>query len=428
MTAQPASRETGETALVGLFPDGSYVDGAGELTVAGLSLMELADTYGTPAYVVDEDAMVGQALRARTALAARWPRSKVLFASKAFPCTAAYRAMAGAGVGMDVAGGGALAAALAAGADPAEMVLHGNAKTLEELHQAVDAGVGTIVIDNLDDIDRLERIVQHEQRVLVRLVPGVRADTHEAMSTGQAGSKFGLSGPAAQRAIGRLRNSARLELAGVHMHIGSQIRETRPFTEAVRALAGFGEFDVYDLGGGLGVRYTYADDPPSVEQWVSALADAAQQHLPATAQLMIEPGRSLVARAGITLYRVISIKAGSPTFVAVDGGMGDNMEIALYGQRFEATIANRVGGGAPVDLVGRHCESGDRISTGVALRDPVVGDVIAVPTTGAYCYTLANNYNGARRPPVVFCRDGSARLVVRRETYDDLLLRDQPHR
>jgi len=411
-------------ALLELFPDGSYVDPRGELVVAGLRVSELAETFGTPAYVVDEDAMVRQAARVRTGLLDRWPNSKVLFASKAFPCAAGYRALARAGVGIDVAGGGELTSALSAGVDPAEIVLHGNAKTLEELNLAVDAGVGIVVVDNFDDIDRLERIVRHEQRVLVRVLPDIQVETHPALSTGELGSKFGLPAAEAGRAIARLRQSDRLQVAGVHMHIGSQICDLKPFSSAVQALARFGEFDVYDLGGGLGVRYTYTDDPPSVEQWLDTLVEAARQHLPASAQLLIEPGRSLVARSGITLYRVVSVKHGSPTFVAVDGGMADNMEVALYDQRFEATITNRVGGGDFVNLVGRHCESGDRISNGVELRDPVVDDVVAVPSTGAYCFALANNYNGARRPPVVFCRDGVARLVVRRESYNDMLRRD----
>ena len=423
VSLQPDFATTAD-ALLGLFPDGSYVDDSGELVVAGLRVSELAETFGTPAYVVDEDALVRQATGMRTAFTDRWPNSRVVFASKAFPCTAAYRALARAGLGIDVAGGGELTAALSAGVDPAELVLHGNAKTLEELNLAVDAGVGIVVIDNFDDIDRLERIVRHEQRVLVRVVPDIHVETHEAFATGQMGSKFGLASPEAERAISVLRHSDRLHLAGVHMHIGSQICDLKPFAAAVEALVRFGEFDVYDLGGGLGVRYTYSDDPPSFEQWVGTLVEAAREFLPAAAQLIIEPGRSVVAGSGITLYRIVSVKPGSPTFVAVDGGMADNMEVALYDQRYEATIANRVGGGSFVNIVGRHCESGDRLINGVALRDPVVDDVLAVPSTGAYCFALANNYNGARRPPVVFCRGGVARVVVRRETYDDMLLRD----
>ncbi|MBT2457597.1 diaminopimelate decarboxylase [Streptomyces sp. ISL-86] len=320
--------------------------------------------------------------------------------------------------------GGELALALAGGVDPARIVVHGNAKTDAELRTAVDAGAGLIVIDNFDDIDRLERIVTDEQPVLVRVTPGIRPETHAAVSTGQEGSKFGLTLPQARQAIARLRGSGRLRLDGVHVHIGSQILDTEPFARAVEAVAGLGTFAVYDLGGGLGARYTYEDHPPSVEEYLDALVDAARRVLPEDAHVIIEPGRSMVAESGVTLYRVATVKRGEPAFVAVDGGMADNLEVALYGQRFEATVATRVGGGDPCHLVGRHCESGDTLSPDVPLRDPRPGDLIAVPVTGAYTYSLGNNYSGALRPPVVFCQDGEARAVVRRETYGDLLRRD----
>jgi diaminopimelate decarboxylase len=199
---------------------------------------------------------------------------------------------------------------------------------------------------------------------------------------------------------------------------------TEPFIQSIAAIASLGEFAVYDLGGGLGARYTYKDNPPSIEEYLDALINTARKYLPATAKILIEPGRSMVAEAAVTLYRVVTVKQSVRTFVAIDGGMADNLEVSLYGQRFEATVANRVGGGDLYTLVGRHCESGDTLIDGVKLQDPKVGDIIAVPVTGAYCLTMANNYNGARRPPVVFCRDGVARPVVRRETYEDLLARD----
>ena len=332
--------------------------------------------------------------------------------------------MADEGIGVDVAGGGELATALAAGVPPSAIVLHGNAKTDAELRMAIDAGVGLVVIDNDEDIDRLEEMVTGRQHVLVRVLPGVDPGTYDAVSTGQHGSKFGLPVADARGAIERLRASDKLVLDGLHIHIGSQILSTEPFVKAVEAVAALGEFDVYDLGGGLGVRYTYDEQPPTPEEWIEALTDAAARHLPAHARIMIEPGRSLVAGSGLSLYRVVTVKHGTPTFVAVDGGMADNMEVALYGQRFEGAIVDRPGPGDPVELVGRHCESGDRLISGIRLPDPRPGDVIAVAVTGAYCFTLANNYNGALRPPVVFCRDGESRLVVRRETYADLLGRN----
>jgi diaminopimelate decarboxylase len=208
------------------------------------------------------------------------------------------------------------------------------------------------------------------------------------------------------------------------VHVGSQILDVEPFAESVAAIAALGEFEVYDLGGGLGARYTYADRPPSVAEYLDALAGAAHAHLPAAAELIIEPGRSMVAQAAATLYRVVTVKRGEPTFVAVDGGMGDNLEVALFDQRFEAGIAGRFGDGASYTLVGRHCESGDVLVDGVELDAPRVGDLLAVPATGAYCHTMANNYNGNRRIPVVFAGEGDARAVVRRETWADLLARD----
>jgi diaminopimelate decarboxylase len=289
---------------------------------------------------------------------------------------------------------------------------------------AVEAGVGTIVIDNFDDIDRLERIVKGEQAVLVRIIPGILPDTHLANATGQDDSKFGLSISNAKVAVEHLRASKKLRLDGLHLHLGSQIMSTEPFIQSLEAIASLGEFAVYDLGGGLGVRYTYEDSPPSIEEYLDALIDTARKYLPPTARILIEPGRSMVADTAVTLYQVVTLKRSTRTFVAIDGGMADNLEVSLYGQRFEATVANRVGGGDLYSLVGRHCESGDILIDGVRLQDPKVGDIIAVPVTGAYCLTMANNYNGARRPAVVFCRDGVARPVVRRETYEDLLARD----
>jgi diaminopimelate decarboxylase len=208
------------------------------------------------------------------------------------------------------------------------------------------------------------------------------------------------------------------------MHIGSQLHSLDPYRRAVAALAQVGDFEVYDLGGGLGVRYTYNEHPPSLDDYADAMVSQAKALLPKDSRIIVEPGRSMVANSACTLYRVTTIKRGVVTHVAVDGGMGDNLEVSLTGQRFEATLVNRVGGGDMVSVVGRHCESGDQLVDGVALRDPSVGDLLAVPVTGAYCYTMSNQYNGARRIPVVFAHKGTARLVVRRDTWDDLLMRD----
>lgn len=414
--------------LLSLFPPGSAIDGDGMLTVAGCRADNLATEFQTPVLVVAEDALRARAREYAAELAARWPNSRVVFASKAFPCTAVQQVMVQEGLGLDVAGGGEILTALKAGADPARLVLHGNAKSDEEIRMAVDHGLGLVVVDGPDDVDRLEATVPdgRQQAVLVRVIPGVTADTHAHVLTGHAGSKFGLAPADAAALIRRIEASPRLDMQGLHVHVGSQILDVAPFAESVAPVAALGEFPVYDLGGGLGARYTYADNPPTVPEYLDALVGAARTHLPAEAQLVIEPGRSMVASAATTLYRVTTVKRGTTTFVAVDGGMGDNLEVALFHQRFEAGLVDRLRGpeGELVTVVGRHCESGDVLVDGVRLPDATVGDLLAVPATGAYCYTMANNYNGNRRIPVVFVKDGRARLVVRRETWEDLTARD----
>ena len=418
------SMSNSEGQILSLFPSGTSLNEKKELLIGGCSASDLVAAFGTPALIIDEAALRDRARRYQDGLRSRWPNSEVIWASKSLPLTSVFRVIGEEGLGVDIAGGGELVMALAAGVDPSKIVMHGNAKTDDEIEMAVNAGVGTVVIDNFDDIDRLERIVIGEQAVLIRIIPGVLPDTHLANATGQDDSKFGLSLSDARVAIARLKASNKLRLDGLHLHLGSQIMATEPFVESIQAIASLGEFAVYDLGGGLGVRYTYNDNPPTVEEYLDVLIDTARKYLPATAKILIEPGRSMVADAAVTLYQVVTIKRSLRTFVAIDGGMADNLEVSLYGQRFEATVANRVGGGDLYTLVGRHCESGDTLIDGVQLQDPKVGDIIAVPVTGAYCLTMANNYNGARRPPVVMCRDGVARPVVRRETYDDLLARD----
>jgi diaminopimelate decarboxylase len=414
--------------LLSLFPPGSTVDADGCLLVEGCRATDLAAEFETPVLVVSEPALRARATEYVTEFAARWPDSRVVFASKAFPCTAVQRVMSEEGLGLDVAGGGEIITALKAGADPGLLVLHGNAKTDAEIALAVEHGIGLVVVDNSDDVDRLEATVPpgRRQDVLVRVIPGVIADTHASVLTGHAESKFGLAPAAAAELIKRIEHSPRLRMRGLQVHIGSQILDAEPFAASVPALAALGEYEVYDLGGGLGARYTYADNPPSVPEYLDALVGAARAYLPSTAQLIIEPGRSMVAGAGFTLYRVVTVKRELRTFVAVDGGMGDNLEVALFGQRFEAGLADRIdaAGGELVTVVGRHCESGDVLINGAQLPDPRVDDVVAVAVTGAYCFAMSNNYNGNRRIPVVFVRDGRARLVVRRETWDDLLLRD----
>jgi diaminopimelate decarboxylase len=287
--------------------------------------------------VVAEPALRARAREYVDELAARWANSRVVFASKAFPCTAAQRVMVEEGLGLDVAGGGEILTAVKAAIDPGLIVLHGNAKSDEEIIIAVDRGVGLVVVDNSDDVDRLEATVPDgsPQDVLVRIIPGVTADTHAHVHTGHEGSKFGLAPDDAARLIKRIEQSSRVRMQGLHVHVGSQILDVEPFAESVAPVARLGEFPIYDLGGGLGARYTWADHPPPIGDYLDALVGAARTHLPAEAQLIIEPGRSMVAGSATTIYRVTTVKRGSTTFVAVDGGMGDNLEVALFEQRFE---------------------------------------------------------------------------------------------
>ncbi|MET0453401.1 MAG: diaminopimelate decarboxylase [Mycobacterium sp.] len=412
--------------LLTLFPPGSRLDADGTLVVGGCRLDDVAAEFGTPAILVSEVALRQRARDYLAAFRSRWPRADVAFASKSFPCTAVQRVMAQEGLHLDVAGGGEILGAVRAGADPARLVLHGNAKTDEELEIAVHHGVGLVVVDNADDVDRLERIVPpgRRQRCLVRVIPGVLATTHASQATGHEGAKFGLSPDDARAVIKRIQGSSVLRMDGVHTHVGSQLLDVKQLAEAVAPIAALGEFDVYDLGGGLGVRYTYDEHAPTLDEYADAMVSQASALLPKDARIIVEPGRSMVAASACTVYRVTTVKRGAVVHVAVDGGMGDNLEVSLTGQRFEATIVDRVGGGETVAVVGRHCESGDQLIDGVALRDPAVGDLLAVPVTGAYTYTMSNQYNGARRVPVVFADDGRARLVVRRDSWDDLFVRD----
>ncbi len=332
--------------LLNLFPPGSHTDSDGVLTVGGCRLDDVAAEFGTPAIIVAEDALRDRAREYLTAFRSRWPRSDVAFASKSFPCTAVQKVMVSEGLHLDVAGGGEILTAIKAGADPDRLVLHGNAKTDEELEIAVRHGVGLVVVDNFDDIDRLERIVPQgrRQRCLVRVIPGVDAATHASQATGHAGSKFGLMPADARDAIARIEHSARLALEGVHTHVGSQLLNVEQLAAAVEPIANLGTFETYDLGGGLGVRYTYDEHPPTVDDYAEAMTTQARALLPEGSRIIVEPGRSMVAGSACTIYRVTTVKRGMVTHVAVDGGMGDNLEVSLTGQRFEAALVDRVGG------------------------------------------------------------------------------------
>jgi diaminopimelate decarboxylase len=412
-------------ATLTVYPEAASVH-EGRLSIGGCDVVELAREFGTPAYVVAEDDLRARAREYREALRMHHDGpGEVAFASKAFPCSAVLRLFAEEGLSCDVASGGELHLALEAGFEPRLIYLHGNAKSERELRTAVDAGVGCVVIDNADDVAKLERVVApgRRQRVLLRVTPGVRADTHAAILTGHAESKFGLGLREAAALAGD--PPGHLDLVGLHIHIGSQLFDLAPYREAIAAIAGVGDFPVYNLGGGMAAAYTHEDRPPRADACVAAIVGAAHELLGPGKRLVIEPGRALVANAGITLYTVESVKQA---LVAVDGGMSDNLRPMLYDAAYEAEIADRFthgpDDGAPYAVVGKHCESGDVLVRRTRLRDPRPGDVLVTPVTGAYGHALANNYNGVPRPPVIFCSGGEARPVVRRETYEDLLARD----
>jgi diaminopimelate decarboxylase len=405
-------------AVSHVYPLGSRLNEQGRLEVGGCDVVELAREFGTPAYVYAEDDMRARARAYLEAFRARTERFELIYASKAFPCTAAYRLFAEQGLSTDVASGGELHLALAGGFTPDRVYFHGNNKTSAELDYALDAGVGHIVVDSFDEIERLRG---RDARVMVRVTPGIKPSTHSYIQTGQEDSKFGFGVDDVPRAVAACADAG-LQLDGLHAHIGSQVFELEGFERLAEVLAGMGEWPLLNLGGGLGIAYTADDRPPSIEDYVDALLRRA----PDDVTVLCEPGRSLVGNAGVTIYTVGTVKRipGVRTYVSVDGGMSDNLRPMLYGARYEAEIADRFGGADEVTIAGMHCESGDILVRDALLDDPRAGDVLVTPATGAYGHAMANNYNALRRPPVIFCKDGDARVVVRRETYEDLTRRD----
>ena len=415
-----------------VYPAGSRVNERGHLEVGGCDITEVVAEFGTPAYVYAEDDLRARAREYVEAFRSRTDDFEVLYASKAAPITAIYRLCSELGLSVDVASGGELHMALRAGFDPKRIYMHGNNKTEAELRLAGESGVGHLILDSFDEIERAERLLSSPQDVLIRVTPGIRPSTHDFVATGGLDSKFGfgLEDGLARRAIGAVRETENLRLVGLHAHIGSQIFELEPYMRAIEALAGLwdSEMRILNVGGGLGIAYRGDDRPPSIEDYVEVKVSGVQRVLDPAPRILIEPGRSLVGNAGLTVYTVGTVKEipGVRTYIAVDGGMSDNMRPMLYGARYEALIANRAA--APADtaatVAGMHCESGDILIDDAMLAAPVPGDLLVTPATGAYGYAMASNYNGLPRPPVIFCSDGDARAVVRRETYQDLLARD----
>lgn len=415
-----------------VYPAGTVTNERGHLEIGGCDVVELAAEFGTPAYVFSVGEMRRRAAAYQSAFAANTDDFEVLFASKALPVTAAYRLFAEAGLSVDVASGGELTMALAAGYAPDRIYMHGNNKTDAEIEFAGRSGVGHLIIDSFDEIERCERVLEAGQDVLIRVTPGIKPSTHSYIQTGQLDSKFGfgLEDGTAAKAIERVLASGRLNLVGLHFHIGSQIFEIEPFRLAVESLAALrGDWcRIVNLGGGLGIPYAEADEAPEIENYVDLKFAAVREFFGEDVRILIEPGRSLVGTAGVTIYTVGTIKEipGVRTYLSVDGGMSDNLRPMLYGAEYEAIIANRAGDPAErlVTVAGSHCESGDILIRDVKLASPQVGDILLTPATGAYGHSMANNYNGMPRPPVIFCEDGRARTVVRRESYEDLLRRD----
>lgn len=430
-----------------VYPLGSALSDDGRLLLGGCDARELAERFGTPAYVVVEDDLRAQARAYRQAFDHHAPGAHVSFASKACPCTAVLRVIESEGLGCDVASRGELAIALHAGFAPERIHVHGNAKTAADLAAAVDAGVRQVVVDGFDEIDRLARVAADRgrvQAVAIRVTPDVRGETHDGISTGQADSKFGLGVDDTRVAIDRIRGESSLRLDGLHFHIGSQLLELGVYRRAVAAVAPLMDgLEELNLGGGLGVAYT-ADQVaqlPTVDAYAAEKVAAVRTLIGDRVRIADEPGRSIVGRAGVTLYTVQTVKRNVSTWVGVDGGMADNLRPMLYDAVYEAQIVDRfltadgtVAGastGEPAsseavvaNLTGMHCESSDVIVRGARLACPRAGDVVVTPVTGAYGYAMSNSYNGVLQAPVVFVGGGAAREVVRRQRIDELWARD----
>ncbi|WP_448809447.1 diaminopimelate decarboxylase [Agromyces bauzanensis] len=433
-----------------VWPGGAHRDGDGRLVVGGATATSLAEQFGTPLYVVDEADARARAARILAAFeraaASVGTDVTVYYAGKAFLSGAIVRWVTEAGLGIDVATGGELAVALAAGADPARIGFHGNNKSIAEIERGVAAGVGAIIIDSEIEIERVADAAARAgrvQRVRLRVNSGVHASTHEFLATAHEDQKFGVSLERAVELGTRIRAHESLDFLGLHCHIGSQIFDSAGFAEsAERLLAAHAELartapvPELNLGGGFGIAYTSADEPTPIEQIAlgiaEAVATACRAHEVPVPKLAFEPGRSIIGPAGITLYTVgtvkpVPIEGGWRHYVSVDGGMSDNLRTALYGADYTVRIASRVSESDPalVRVVGKHCESGDIVVDADYLpHDVGPGDLLAVAATGAYCWSLANTYNHVPRRPVVAVRDGVARVIVRGDTEADLLARD----
>jgi diaminopimelate decarboxylase len=431
-----------DAALQPVLPLTATTNAAGHLEIGGCDTLDLARDFGTPLYVFDEADLRARCREFADAFSQRLPDVLILYASKAYIGKAVARLVAEEGMGLDVVSGGEIALARAAGFPLERAYFHGNNKSRAELAEAVAAGVGRVVIDNFQDIDLLDEVARDadkRQPVLVRITPDVDPHTHSHITTGVLDSKFGfaLAGGQAEDAVRRALAAPNLDVIGIHCHIGSQLFETEPYAEAIDKLLAFAaemtrhglNFREFSPGGGIGLQYLRDESPPPVETFADTIAtaikDACDRHGLALPRVVVEPGRSLIGRAGVALYTVGSRKdvPGIRTYVAVDGGMADNIRPAIYGARYEVLAAARPAAAAEelVTIVGKYCESGDVLVRDVNLPRLAAGEVIAIPASGAYCLAMASNYNAALKPAIVFVNDGKARLVRRRETYEDLM-------
>ncbi len=422
---------------LGLLPDHAGLDDDGMMVIAGCRIDDLAARQGTPLFVYDEAHVRTRCREATTAFG----DGGAIYASKAFLCRAMARLAHEEGMLLDVASGGELHVVLAAGVPAAECVLHGNNKSIKELRRAIEVGVAFVVVDSFDELDRLDALAGagvvrpdgNPPTVLLRITPGVHAHTHEFIATGQDDSKFGfnLANGDAARAVERARRSASVNLVGLHCHIGSNVFAAESFARAAAVMAAFAvplDLPELVLGGGLGVPYVTGEAAPSIADWARVVLSACDD-LDVKSRVRVEPGRAIVAAGAVTVYTVGTIKEipGVRTYVSVDGGMSDNPRPVLYGSGYEAVLARSPGADRPTAarVVGKHCESGDVLLYEADLpADLAVGDLLVTPVTGAYGHSMGSNYNKLRRPPVVFVRDGVERVVVRRETHDDLLATD----
>lgn len=434
--------------MTDIWPQDTHRNEQGELVIGGVSVVSIVQKYDSPVYIYDDFTLRNAMRTWKTAMQDRLPGSRVVYAGKAFLCSAIAAMVTEEGLGLDCVSDGELFVGLNAGVPPAMLSLHGNNKGRNELEMAIEAGIGKIIVDNLDEIEHLAELTEDRSEpitVLVRLNPGVDVHTHKKISTGMADSKFGLpiADGQAEEAVVRLQEIRGVNLAGYHAHVGSQLFDTDAHTSAIDDMIAFAadmrdrhgvELDVFSPGGGFGIGYLDADAPIDPKQWVDVLAtsieSACARHSLPMPQVVIEPGRAIAGPAGVGVYTIGARKElpNIRTYVSVDGGMSDNIRPALYDASYTAVIANREND-APnetVTVAGKYCESGDILIDRIELPTPQEGDLLAIPAAGAYCLAMASNYNMSLKPAVVKVRDGKASLIRRRESFADLIRLDIP--